>query len=253
MERLEKDSGSLLSLVLVDTEIEMVPERYWSHPSVVVNARKRKKRPSQVLLDSTLHHSIFKDHEERNRRGRPDIVHQFLLLGLESMLNIDGGLHLYVHTRNDELITVSPETRLPKNYNRYYGLFEELFRSGSVPQGNDPLIKLRHTMKLADVLEEVKKSGPDGAKIIIIGLHHEGDRINAYEKMKEIVKVNDETVHVICLIGGFPSGDYRSNISIAEMKVSLHDKELKAWSVEMELISAFYNSYIRGNQTSEEA
>ena len=125
----KKRTPSRLTLILADSEIETVPSEFWSHPAVVQNARKRKKKPSQVLLDSTLHHSLFRNPDERNRRGRPDIVHQFLLLGLDSILNGENRLRLYIHTRNDELISVDPRTRLPKNYNRYSGLFEELFRS----------------------------------------------------------------------------------------------------------------------------
>ena len=72
--------GPMLHLILVDSELEMVPEKFWSHPAVVTNSRKRGKKSSRVLLDSSLHHSLFKDQDEKKRRGRPDIVHQFLLL-----------------------------------------------------------------------------------------------------------------------------------------------------------------------------
>ncbi len=230
---------SLLSIILVDSELELVPKEFWSHPAVVTNARKRGKKSSRVLLDTNLHHSLFKDPVERNRRGRPDIVHQFLLIGLESMLNIDGGLRLYVHTRNDEMITISPETRLPKNYNRFQGLFEELFRSGSVPNAENPLIRLKPSMDLVKVFEQVTADGPDGAGIISLTLDPAGERISAYEMMKTIGEGQN---HLICMVGGFPSGDFRSEPKrLSNREVSFHDKELKAWSVEMELISAFYN------------
>jgi rRNA small subunit pseudouridine methyltransferase Nep1 len=242
------NEGGLLSLILVDSELEIVPREYWSHPAVVVNARKRKKKPSRVLLDTNLHHSIFKDPAERNRRGRPDIVHQFLLIGLESMLNIDGGLKLYVHTRNDELITISPMTRLPKNYNRYFGLFEELFNSGAVPPGGDPLITLRQGMGLPEVLESVKENGPKGYREVAITLDSSGDRSNAYDSFGSLGK---GPFHVICMIGGFPSGSYRSDPgTLSDFTMSFHEDELKAWSVEMEIISAFYNAVFRGNRTS---
>jgi rRNA small subunit pseudouridine methyltransferase Nep1 len=232
--------SSLLSIILVDSELELVPKEYWSHPAVVANAKKRNKRSSKVLLDTNFHHSIFKDPAERNRRGRPDIVHQFLLIGLESMLNIDGGLRLYVHTRNDEMITISPETRLPKNYNRFQGLFEELFRSGVVPDADNPLIKLNASMDLKKVFEKVAGEGPEGAETISFTLDPAGKRVSAYELMGTIGKDKN---HVICLIGGFPSGEFRSDPErLSNGVVSFHEKELKAWSVEMELISAFYNT-----------
>ncbi len=251
MEELEVGKAGVLSLVLVDAEIELVPPEFWSHPAVVENAKKRKKKPSLVLLDTNLHHSLFRDHVERNRRGRPDIVHQFLLIGLESILNIEGGLKLYIHTRNDELITISPKTRLPKNYNRYYGLFEELFRSGSVPPGNDPLITMKPGMDLKEVLEEVFRSGPQGMKRTVVTLDSGGTRSNAYDK---IGSLGEGPFHLICLIGGFPSGGFKSKPhKYSDVTLSLHSNELKAWAVEMELISAFYNVKFRGIRTSEEA
>ncbi len=251
MEGLDEGGTGTLSLVLVDSELELVPPKFWSHPAVVENAKKRKKKPSMVLLDTNLHHSLFRDHIERNRRGRPDIVHQFLLIGLESILNIEGGLKLFIHTRNDELITISPQTRLPKNYNRYYGLFEELFRSGSVPPGDDPLITLKPGMELEDVLEEVFKSGPQKMKRRVITLDSGGTRSNAYD---EFGSLGDGPIHLICLIGGFPSGGYSSKPQDhSDVTLSLHSKEMKAWAVEMELISAFYNVKFRGIRTSEEA
>jgi rRNA small subunit pseudouridine methyltransferase Nep1 len=233
--------------VLVDSEIELVPKTYWSHPAVVLNAKKRKKKPSRVLLDTNLHHSLFQDPSERNRRGRPDIIHQFLLIGLESMLNMDGGLRLYVHTRNDELITISPETRIPKNYNRFCGLFEELFRTGAVPSGREPLISIQEKMGLEDVVSRVKEAGPGSE--LVISMDPGGEMINPIDLID-----GSEPAHMICLIGGFSSGDFISDISkISEKMISFHQRELKAWSVEMEIVSLFYNGLFRGNRTSEGA
>jgi len=232
--------GPVLTLLLVDSELEIVPKDYWSHPAVVQNARKRKKKPSQVLLDSSLHHSIFKDSEEKTRRGRPDIVHQFLLLGLDSILNHDGRLSLYVHTRNNELIIVDPTTRLPKNYNRYSGLFEELFHSGAVPAGSRPLIRLVPNMDLRSSLDNIISGTPGGrdrARIVL--LHPDGERSESWEVFRQLL--NDENVdQIICLVGGFSSGDFTSDVSgIPDMKIALPGGILKVWTVVSELLVGF--------------
>ena len=57
------DDAHHLNLLLADSELEMVPRELWSHPAVVQNAKKRGKKPSQVLLDASLHHSAFRDPE----------------------------------------------------------------------------------------------------------------------------------------------------------------------------------------------
>jgi rRNA small subunit pseudouridine methyltransferase Nep1 len=229
-------------LVLVDSELELVPKEYQSHPAVVLNARKRKKRPGQVLLDSTLHHSLFKDPAEKGRRGRPDIVHQFLMLGLDSILNKEGGLRLYVHTRNDELITVDPQTRLPKSYNRYSGLFEELFRSRAVPAGRKPLIELETGFTLKDVISRIDMSLPPlKRESVVLLFHPEGERMDTLELFSELKK--DGNGRIICLIGGFSNGDFRSSVhELSDRTISLHEGELKVWTVVSEIIVGFRQS-----------
>ncbi|MGA1872555.1 MAG: 16S rRNA methyltransferase [Thermoplasmatota archaeon] len=229
-----------LTLILVDSELELVPEEYWSHPAVVQNARKRKKKPSMVLLDSSLHHSVFKNDEDKNRRGRPDIVHQFLLLGLDSVLNSQGCLRLFVHTRNDVLIKIDPTTRLPKNYNRYSGLFEELLRTGSVPAGRNPLIRTQDGMDLGSAIDMImKECGMDRGRSRTICLHPDGPEMDSWEffgKMKE----EDDLADVICLIGGFSSGVYRSPVErYSDIKLTIPGGTLKVWTVVSELLVGF--------------
>ena len=80
--------------------------------------------------------------EESERRGRPDIVHFALLEALGSPLNKERLLQTYVHTLKNHVITISPETRLPRNYDRFVGLMEQLFELGQVPPAGQILLKL---------------------------------------------------------------------------------------------------------------
>ncbi|HEU12835.1 MAG TPA: 16S rRNA methyltransferase, partial [Euryarchaeota archaeon] len=107
----------MLHIVLADSELETVPKELWSHPSVSKQARRRGKRPGNMVLDSNFHHAAISRYfpGEENRRGRPDIVQYFLLNTLESPLNIYGKLSVYVHTRKNQVIFVDPATRLPKS------------------------------------------------------------------------------------------------------------------------------------------
>ncbi len=236
-------TGPVLHLILVDSELEIVPKRYWSHPAVVTNSRKRGRKSSRVLLDSSLHHSLFKDPQEKKRRGRPDIVHQFLLLGLDSMINNERLLKLYVHTRNDELIKIDPSTRFPKNYNRYSGLFEELFRAGAVPSKGNPLITLKGGMDLPSILGQIKNTSVnEGRKPIVIGLNQGGNRVDLLEHLPKI-HGGDGNVDVIFLIGGFAHGNFRSDLdSLSNEVVSISDDLLKVWAVQMDLMVCFHHS-----------
>lgn len=57
---------------------------------------------------------------------RPDITHQCLLMLLDSPLNRAGLLQVYIHTCNNVLIEVNPQTRIPRTFKRFAGLMGEL-------------------------------------------------------------------------------------------------------------------------------
>jgi rRNA small subunit pseudouridine methyltransferase Nep1 len=220
---------------LAGSELELVPKEFWGHPAVTQNAKKRGKKPSQVLLDSSIHHSLFKDPFEKSRRGRPDIVHQFLLLGLDSIVNIEKGLTLWVHTRNDQMITVSPETRLPKNYARYQGLFEELLISGAVPSKEQPLLRIDENVDLDGAIARVRKQSDND--LLTVLLHDKGDPAEPHALFKGMIAEQGDRDY-LCILGGFSIGDLNTPIE-TDRKVSIHSEMLKVWSVELELLSAF--------------
>ncbi len=232
-----------LHLLLADSELEIVPREHWSHPAVVSNARKRGKRPSTVLLDSSIHRPVFKDPNERERRGRPDIVHQFLLLGLDSILNIERRLHLYVHTRNDEFIDVDPALRLPRNYSRYSGILEELFKSKCIPSPKKPLLSLREGVDYGTAVGMIEErlSGK-GISLFPIILDPSGERVETHTFFSRLSARDGEASgeDILCTIGGFPHGDYSSDVcSSAGKKISISDELLTIWAVEIELLVGF--------------
>ena len=120
----------MINLVLVDSELETIPADMQKEPEVLALSRKRGKPANEILLDSSLLHRAIERvfPGESNRRGRPDIFHIMLNVAQSSILNIRGMLHVYIHTRNHDLITVSPVTRIPKSYARFHGLVEDLFK-----------------------------------------------------------------------------------------------------------------------------
>lgn len=239
------DDRRILHLLLAEAELEMVPEESRSHPAVVTNARKRKRKTSQVILDSSLHYSLFKDPDERNRRGRPDIAHQFLVLGLDSILNQQGRLRLWIHTRNNELITIDPQTRIPKNYNRFLGLFEELFRAGGVPNDKNPLIRLfsgyDYEKTVADIMDFSRKRGRGIHSIL---LHIDGYHVDSVNYFKDLDgRENLFNSDMLVTIGGFSHGDFRSKIK-SDDRISLHSDLLKMWTVQTEVLVGFRQGVI---------
>jgi len=111
-----------LKIILLESALETVPHEIWRHPAVVKNARRRGKKPGETLLDVSLHYHAMKNLKDREKRGRPDIVHTTLLELLESPLNKEGHLEVYVHTYQGHVIFIDPSTRIPRNYNRFGAL-----------------------------------------------------------------------------------------------------------------------------------
>ncbi len=215
----------MLTLVLADAELEVVPPALQGHPAVRTSAQKRGRSPTTLLLDSSLHHPALRKFPEGERRGRPDITHLFLLLCLDSVLNTQGELRTIVHTRNDDVLRVAPETRLPKNYPRFVGLMEDLFQKGAVPE-EKPLITLDRNVSLERLLAEFEEP-----KWVF---REGGEPVNLWQ---EFAKLEGDLVAVL---GGFPHGDFRSPVTrLCDRAVTIHEEPLRAWTVTSEILVAF--------------
>ncbi|MGQ9583055.1 MAG: 16S rRNA methyltransferase [Thermoplasmatota archaeon] len=218
----------MLDLILADAELELVPPAIACHPACATHARRRNRRPTETLLDSTLHHPALRALPDGARRGRPDIVHIFLLIALDSILNIEGGLRVTVHTRNDLLMRVRPDTRLPKSQGRFFSLMEQLLIKGRVPHGEgEPLMSvepgsLRSALDAAGAARVVALS-PAGRLV---------------EPREYFAGLRGESL--ACVIGGFPDGDFTSPVrELADDVVSISPHTLKVWTVASEILVSY--------------
>ena len=50
----------MISLVLSESALELVPYELEKHPSVISNAKKLGKHPSEILLDNSWHFAAMK-------------------------------------------------------------------------------------------------------------------------------------------------------------------------------------------------
>jgi len=221
----------MLTLVLADSELELVPPEIQQHPAIRSSAQKRGKSPAKILLDSSLHHAAMTKLPQGERRGRPDIVHMFLSICLDSILNVEGSLRTVVHTRNNEMITIAPETRIPRNYTRFVGLAEDLFEKGRVPEGGAPLLTMERGKDLKAVLE-----GIGGGSVALDPAGRMVD-LAAFSAKKK----GDMTM----VIGGFPHGGFNSPVKdLCDELISIHESQLKVWTVTAEVLVSY-----RGRKT----
>lgn len=221
-----------LILVLLETALELVPSPIATHSSVVKTAKRRRKPPTEILLDVSLHYHAMKDLENRHKRGRPDIAHISLLEMLESPLNKAGYLKVAIHTVEGHAIFIDPSTKIPRNYNRFVGLVEQLFKEGRVPPKSEKPLMYIKTVTLSHLLEEL------GARGLIL-LREVCER----KPISEVVKT--AIVEKMAIgIGGFPHGDFEeATIAHANLCYSIHYKPLATFIVVSRVISSAEKLY----------
>jgi len=233
----------LLTIVFAESSLELVDENLAKHPQIIKHAKKRGKKPTEIILDKSYHYQAIKENylkiknkneyalEKYLKTGRPDIVHFALLSALETPLNFEGMLKVYVHTLNDYVINVNPKVRLPKNYNRFIGLIEQLYAIKKVPLKGEALLTL-YKMDLKELIRRVAPS-----KIFAFSVL--GKPKTLEEACKEMSKLDKP----LALIGGFPHGHFsKSIIDIFDEVIKIDNEGLNTWIVVSRLIYEFEKS-----------
>jgi rRNA small subunit pseudouridine methyltransferase Nep1 len=211
----------VLTLVLAESSIELVPNEITGHSAVTKSAQRKNKDPRELILDQSYHHSAILRLGRRGvGRGRPDIVHFSLLLALGSPLNIEGELRCFVHTRDDYVIIVNPRARLPRNTDRFTSLLEKLYEETVVPSTGTPLLSLKR-QSLPKLLNEVSSD-------LVVALTTQG----APRLMEMVVAELGKARRPVVLVGGFPSGHFsQETMNLSSEKYCIDKRRLEAWTV----------------------
>lgn len=184
----------MLSLVIAESALELVPKEMHRHNSVTASARRFNKKPSEILLDVSWHFAAMKGIKNEIKRGRPDLVHFSLLEACSIPLYFEDKLNVFVHTIDDKVISVGKNVRLPKSYHRFTGLVEKLYAIKEIKENNNTLLTLQD-MSLGDL---IRKIDPEET----IALSSKGVK-SSYQKLAEEIDNNT------CLvIGGFSKGQF---------------------------------------------
>lgn len=125
----------MIYLILAESGLELIPNDLGRHPAV----KKNISRLGDIgkILDVSIHHSAMKRIKDSHSRGRPDIVHKFLIDSLSSILNKWNQLRIFIHTYDDKLYEVNPYMRPPKDMVRFKGLAFKLLQEDVIKIDND--------------------------------------------------------------------------------------------------------------------
>jgi rRNA small subunit pseudouridine methyltransferase Nep1 len=217
-----------LTLILAESALETVPKQILSHPQIRKHAEKTGRKPETLILDKSYHFEAMAKLRDKEKRGRPDIVHVCLLEALGSPLNLEGLLKIYVHTYSGYIIWVNPETRLPRNYSRFIGLMEQLFQLGKVPPEGNPLLILKKR-SLGKVLSQLKLNPA-------IALTRRGKPEPAGKLAERLLKAENPGI----IIGGFPRGGFtKQTLKNVDELVAIDPQGLDSWIAVSRMLTAY--------------
>ncbi|KAI6652561.1 Ribosomal RNA small subunit methyltransferase NEP1 [Oopsacas minuta] len=175
------------------------------------------KRDGYQLLTSDKHHSLLTKEGRDPSLARPDIVHQCLLMLLDSPLNQAGLLQIFIHTEKNVLIQISPQTRIPRTFDRFCGVMVQLLQKLVVrAAGNDSHVPLLKIIK-----NPITDHLPTGC--LKIGTSHKSKKF-----VDPLVYATDEKP-IVFVIGAFAHGSLEERgVSYTEETVSISNYPLSA-------------------------
>ena len=121
-----QDSGHKLYIILEHANLELT---------------KDKKNPE--LINSDDHQNIIKKMNKSLEDYRPDVLHQCLLNLFESPLNKAGLLQVFIRTKENVLIEISPKTKIPRTIKRFCGLMGQLLQKYRIRALNSSEVLLK--------------------------------------------------------------------------------------------------------------
>ncbi len=221
----------MLIVFLLDCALELVPSEISSFKDVQKQAGRKGKKPNEILLDQTYHGRAMTKLDKSDRRGRPDIVFHSLVTLLETPLCKEGLLQVYMHLQDGRVIEINPDVRLPRNYDRFVGLIEQLLINGRVPVEGEPLLQVSK-QNLSSFISKLRDESPNAETILTI----EGGQKTSIRSFRDLLP-DDVSVPVVIGIGAFPHGDISDDIKQLFNKHLELDREIMmAWHVCAEVL-----------------
>lgn len=200
---------------IVESALELVPKLITNHPTILAAAQSREKKPEHTLLDEALHARAMHRLDAREKRGRPDILHRSLLMIFDSVFAREKPVHVFIHTYDGRIIEITPQTRLPRRFNRFTGLIEQLLITGQVPPQGPPLLQVRQ-----DALATYVK-GLEPSQVFL--LSSKGALTSPARFIQQLLAESNPLI----LMGGFAHGTFSSEITqLANTTVSLDPESL---------------------------
>ena len=202
-----QDTGHKLYIILEHANLELT---------------KDKKNPE--IINSDDHRNLIKKMNKSLEDYRPDVLHQCLLNLFESPLNKAGMLQVYIRTKENVLIEISPKTKIPRTIKRFCGLMGQILQKYRIRAMNSSEVLLKV------IKNPITQYIPFGCPIIST---NEKSKLIKLEDYIDNLKSNN----VAFVVGAISKGDV--NIDYMTDTVSISSFPLTAGIVCSKICTAF--------------
>jgi len=179
------------------------------------------------ILNGSSHNSILRKMKRDPSDYRPDILHQSLLMLLDSPLNRAGLLLIYFHTRDNVLVEVSPKTRLPRTYERFAGLMVQLLHKLSIRSDDEAQLLLKV------IRNPISTHLPVGCRKLLTSFN----AVEMVSPIRQLVPTADDDASIVIVVGCMAKG--KLSVDYTEQEVKLSNYPLSAALTCAKLTSAF--------------
>ena len=202
-----QDTGHKLYIILEHANLELT---------------KDKKNPE--IINSDDHRNLIKKMNKSFEDYRPDVLHQCLLNLFESPLNKAGMLQVFIRTKENVLIEISPKTKIPRTIKRFCGLMGQLLQKYRIRALNSSEVLLKV------IKNPITQYIPFGCPIIST---NEKSKLIKLEEYINNLKSNN----VAFVVGAISKGDV--NIDYMTDTISISSFPLTAGIVCSKICTAF--------------
>ena len=163
----------------------------------------------------------------------PDITHQILLNLFDSPLNKVGLLKVYIHTTNNIFIDINQNTRIPRTFKRFCGLFTQLLLNNEInSDSNENLLKVIDYDKLNNII------GKNTPKILISDKGRLVDLDSYCENLNNNLKENQS---VCFIINGSGKNNIDKYIKYNDDIISISSYEIPSNIIGAKICTSFEN------------
>ena len=219
-------------ILIAHCGVEIIPKEIFNHPQCQRSIELFNN--CGKILDAAHHHSAMQKLENKDQRGRPDILHISLLLLLNSPLADENLLEIYFSTRDGRHFKISPITRIPREGNRFKGLIYQLLNENHNPK-DPPYFIEKITDDFISFLNFINKDlSPNRCKPILFSTTGKNEKLFPF--IQKTIELHEIPLFII---GGFQKGQIDSTYSNhVEDIISVYNKGLESWTIISRLISA---------------